>query len=57
MSDDLITVAEAARLLGVHHQTVRNLIAAGKLETVIDGRFIRRGRVKVRRSDIERLRR
>jgi Amt family ammonium transporter len=47
---DLITIAEAARLAGVHRNTVRSWCASGRLSSV---RINRRGDRRVRRRDVE----
>jgi excisionase family DNA binding protein len=52
MTMELIKVGEAARLLGVHADTVRRLTAAGKLPAVILPSKHRR----YQRSVVERLR-
>ncbi len=49
-SGDLITIAEAARLAGVHRNTVRSWCASGRLSSV---RINRRGDRRVRRRDVE----
>jgi excisionase family DNA binding protein len=49
---ELITMAEAARLAGVHRNTVRSWCANGRLSSV---RINRRGDRRVRRPDVERV--
>ncbi len=49
---DLITIAEAARLAGVHRNTVRSWCASGRLSSV---RINRRGDRRIRRGDIQGL--
>jgi diguanylate cyclase (GGDEF)-like protein/PAS domain S-box-containing protein/excisionase family DNA binding protein len=49
-SGELITIAEAARLAGVHRNTVRSWCASGRLSSV---RINRRGDRRVRRRDVE----
>ncbi len=51
-SGELITIAEAARLAGVHRNTVRSWCASGRLSSV---RINRRGDRRVRRPDVERV--
>lgn len=46
--DDYVTLAEAARMLRKHRQTVRRLISRGELRAVRDGRAI-----LVLRCDVE----
>jgi diguanylate cyclase (GGDEF)-like protein/PAS domain S-box-containing protein/excisionase family DNA binding protein len=49
-SGELITIAEAARLAGVHRNTVRSWCASGRLSSV---RINRRGDRRVRRREVE----
>lgn len=49
MSQDLMTIEEAARLLGVSHLTVYRLIKRGRLRALRVGRDFR-----IRRSDMDR---
>ena len=49
-SGELITIAEAARLAGVHRNTIRSWCAAGRLSSV---RINRRGDRRVRRPEVE----
>ncbi|HEY7828194.1 MAG TPA: helix-turn-helix domain-containing protein, partial [Candidatus Limnocylindrales bacterium] len=49
---DLVTIAEAARLAGVHRNTVRSWCASGRLSSV---RINRRGDRRIRRGDIQGL--
>ncbi len=49
-SGELITIAEAARLAGVHRNTVRSWCATGRLSSV---RINRRGDRRVRRPEVE----
>ena len=51
-SGELITIAEAARLAGVHRNTVRSWCASGRLSSV---RINRRGDRRIRRRDVERF--
>jgi len=51
-SGDLITIAEAARMAGVHRNTVRSWCANGRLSSV---RINRRGDRRVHRRDVERF--
>jgi diguanylate cyclase (GGDEF)-like protein/excisionase family DNA binding protein len=51
-SGELITIAEAARLAGVHRNTVRSWCSSGRLSSV---RINRRGDRRVRRQDVERF--
>ena len=48
----MITIAEAARLAGVHRNTVRSWCASGRLSSV---RINRRGDRRIRRRDVERF--
>jgi excisionase family DNA binding protein len=50
MPDEFLTVAEAAVILKLNQQTVRNWIDAGTLPAVHVGR-----RVRIKRSDFDRL--
>lgn len=49
MSQDLMTIEEAARVLGVSHLTVYRLIKRGRLRALRVGRDFR-----IRRSDMDR---
>ncbi len=49
---DLVTIAEAARLAGVHRNTVRSWCAAGRLSSV---RINHRGDRRIRRPDLDGL--
>jgi diguanylate cyclase (GGDEF)-like protein/PAS domain S-box-containing protein/excisionase family DNA binding protein len=51
-SGELITITEAARLAGVHRNTVRSWCASGRLSSV---RINRRGDRRIRRRDVERF--
>jgi diguanylate cyclase (GGDEF)-like protein/PAS domain S-box-containing protein/excisionase family DNA binding protein len=51
-SGELVTIAEAARLAGVHRNTVRSWCASGRLSSV---RINRRGDRRIRRPDVERF--
>ncbi|MGH2513620.1 MAG: GAF domain-containing protein, partial [Candidatus Limnocylindrales bacterium] len=51
-SADLVTIAEAARLAGVHRNTIRSWCASGRLSSV---RINRRGDRRIRRRDIQGL--
>jgi diguanylate cyclase (GGDEF)-like protein/PAS domain S-box-containing protein/excisionase family DNA binding protein len=51
-SGELITIAEAARLAGVHRNTIRSWCASGRLSSV---RINRRGDRRIRRRDVERF--
>jgi excisionase family DNA binding protein len=51
--DDLISIAEAARVRGVTHGAIRDLISRGRLQAVEVGgrRFVSRSEVKAFRSE------
>lgn len=53
-ADDLLTPAQAGKKLGVSHDTVDRLIAAGRLSFVNVGTSKRR-RARIRESDLERF--
>lgn len=58
--DEVVTIADAAKLLGVGHARVQQLIAAGQLESAEapeELRTSRRGAVVTRRSVLERIHR
>lgn len=46
---DLLTVQEAADYLGVHHQTVRQYVTAGRLRATRPGGWS----IRIRRADLE----
>lgn len=47
-SDDLLTIGEAARLVGLHRQSIREAIARGRLPSV----DVDIPQVRIRRADI-----
>jgi excisionase family DNA binding protein len=51
--DDLVSIAEAARVRGVTHGAIRDLISRGRLQAVEVGgrRFVSRSEVKAFRSE------
>jgi excisionase family DNA binding protein len=57
MADELMTMPDAAALLGVHRATVNRMIARGELEAVkLPQAYRREGkRLYLRRRDVERM--
>lgn len=56
-ASDGLSIAEAARQLGVHHQTIRNWINAGRLPVTRFGPTGRyRPRARIHPDDLERMR-
>lgn len=50
MADEVLSIQEAARALGVHPDTIRRMIKSGEIKA-----FQVRGRYRIRRSEIDRL--
>jgi excisionase family DNA binding protein len=57
-ASDGLSITDAARMLGVHHQTIRNWINAGQLPVTRFGPpgVRKRARARIHPDDLERMR-